>query len=56
MNPQTQFCHNPACPARGRAGHGYIRVHSRKEPRYQCTLGRQAFAATKDTPAYRLRT
>lgn len=56
MDPQTQFCHNPACPARGQAGQGYIRIHSRKEARYQCKLCRQTFAATKDTPAYRLHT
>jgi transposase-like protein len=56
MDRQTQFCHNPACPARGQAGQGYIRSHSRKEQRYQCKLCRQTFAATKDTPAYRLHT
>lgn len=56
MDPQTQFGHNPACPARGLAGHGYIRIHSRKEQRYQCKFCRQTFAATKDTPAYRLHT
>ena len=56
MNPQTQFCHNPQCPARGQMGQGNMRVHSRAEQRYQCTLCRQTFAATKGTPFYRLRT
>ena len=56
MDPQTQFCHNPACPARGVAGHGHIRIHSRKDRRYQGKRCRQTFAATRDTPAYRLRT
>jgi transposase-like protein len=56
VDPQTQFCHNSACPASGLAGQGHIRIHSRKEQRYQCKHCRQTFAATKDTPAYRLRT
>ena len=56
MDPQTQFCHNPACPARGLAGQGQIRIHSRKHKRYQCKRCRQTFAATRDTPAYRLHT
>ena len=37
MDPQAQFCHNPDCPARGQAGLGNIRIHSRKERRYRCT-------------------
>ena len=56
MNPQTQFCHNSACPARGRGGRGNISVHSHTEQRYRCTICRQTFAATKGTPFYRLRT
>lgn len=56
LDPQTQFCHNPACPARGVAGQGHIRIHSRKHERYQCKRCRQTFAATRDTPAYRLHT
>jgi transposase-like protein len=56
MNPQTQFCHNPQCPARGQRGRGNIHVHSRAEQRYRCTTCGQTFAATKDTPFYRLRT
>jgi transposase-like protein len=56
MNPHTQFCHNPQCPARGQRRQGNIHVHSRAEQRYRCTTCGQTFAATKDTPFYRLRT
>jgi transposase-like protein len=56
MNPQTQFCHNPRCPARGQVGQGNIRVHSQTEQRYRCITCGQTFAATKGTPFYRLRT
>jgi len=56
MNPQTPFCHNQDCPARGQVGQGNIRVHSRADQRYQCTTCCQSFAATKGTPFYRLRT
>jgi transposase-like protein len=56
MNPQTPFCHNPQCPARGQRGQGNIRVHSQIEQRYRCTTCGQTFAATTGTPYYRLRT
>jgi transposase-like protein len=56
MNPQTQFCHNPQCPTRGQMGQGNIRVHSQAAQRYRCTTCGQTFAATKDTPYYRVRT
>lgn len=56
MDPQTQFCHNPDCSARGQVGQGNIRVHSHKEQRYRCTTCGQTFAATKGTPFYRLQT
>ena len=55
MDPQSQFCHNPACPDRGRGGRGNIRIHSQKEQRYRCSTCGQSFAATKGTPFYRLR-
>lgn len=55
MDPQSQFCHNPACPDRGRGGQGNIRIHSQKEQRYRCSTCGQTFAATKGTPFYRLR-
>jgi transposase-like protein len=56
MNPQTQFCHNPECPARGLMGQGNIGVHSQREQRYRCKRCGHTFAATKGTPFYRLRT
>jgi transposase-like protein len=56
MDPQTQFCHNPACPARGQVGQGNIRIHSRKERRYRCTGCGRTFAATSGTVFFRLRT
>jgi transposase-like protein len=55
MDPHAQFCHNPDCPARGQLGCGNIRVHSRKERRYRCTTCNRTFAATHDTPFYRLK-
>ena len=55
MDPQRQFCHNQACPARGQVGQGNITVHSRKERRYRCMTCGKPFAATAGTPFYRLR-
>src|SRR5512135_2244185 len=56
MDPQTQFCHNLDCPARGMVGQGNIRVHGRKERRYRCTTCGRTFTATRGTPFYRLET
>jgi transposase-like protein len=53
MDPQEQFCPNPACPARGLVGDGNIRVHSWPERRYRCTCCRKTFAATTGTIFYR---
>src|SRR3954471_22050185 len=55
MDPRDQFCHNPDCVARGQLGLGNIRVHGRKERRYRCTTCGRTFAATRDTPFYRLK-
>src|SRR3954454_10948363 len=55
MDPLAQFCHNPDCPARGQLGSGNIRIHSRKECRYLCSACGRTFAATRDTPFYRLK-
>src|SRR3954449_2584784 len=55
MDPLAQFCHNPDCPARGQRGSGNIRIHSRKERRYLCSTCGRTFAATRDTPFYRLK-
>src|SRR5512135_887018 len=55
MDPQAQFCPNPDYPARGQLGLSNLRVHSRKERRYRCTTCGRTFAATHDTPLYRLK-
>jgi len=55
MDPQTVFCHNPVCPARGQVGKGNIGIHSRKDRRYICHVCNTTFAATKGTAFYRLR-
>ncbi len=54
MDPLTQFCPNFYCLHRGKAGLGNIRVHSRKECRFRCATCGKTFAATKNTPYYRL--
>ncbi|MDP9380481.1 MAG: hypothetical protein M3Q29_10105 [Chloroflexota bacterium] len=54
MDPQTAFCHNEECPARGKTGEGNIKVHSPKEKRYKCKTCGKTFAETKGTPMYRL--
>jgi transposase-like protein len=54
MDPQTVFCPNLDCPARGRMGQGNIHVHSIKERRYRCDVCHQTFTATKGTVFYRL--
>jgi transposase-like protein len=56
MDPQRQFCHNRACPARGQVGQGNIGVHSQREQRYVCHTCNRTFAATAGTAFYRLRT
>src|SRR6478672_5385483 len=55
MDPLAQFCHNPDRPAGGQLGSGNIRIHSRKQPRYLCSTCGRTFAATRDTPFYRLK-
>jgi len=55
MDPQTIFCPNLACPARGQVGKGNIGVHSRKERRYKCSVCGKTFAESKGTVFYRLR-
>lgn len=56
MNPLSQFCHNPDCPASGQVGRGNIAIHSKKERRYYCKLCKKPFAATQGTAFYRLQT
>lgn len=56
MDPQSVFCHNLDCPARGQIGKGNIGVHSQKDRRYICHVCGQTFTANKGTAFYRLRT
>ncbi len=53
MNPQTVFCPNPDCPARGRCGDGNIWMHGRTPPRYRCTVCGKTFSPRAGTPFYR---
>jgi transposase-like protein len=55
MDPQTQFCPNISCPARGKVNENNIVIHSRKEARYKCKICGKTFVATTGTPFYRLR-
>ena len=54
MDPSTQFCPNFSCLKRGLHGEGNLRVHSRPEQRYRGTPCGKTFAASKNTPFYRL--
>jgi transposase-like protein len=54
MDPPSQFCPNFYCLRRGLTGQGNIKVHSHKERRFRCTTCGQTFAASKNTPFYRL--
>src|SRR5215472_9036663 len=54
MDLSGQFCPNFYCSHRGKPGLGNIRVHSRTEQRYRCTTCGKTFAATRNTPYYRL--
>jgi|SRR5215211_978300 len=56
MDPQTVFCPNSDCPARGQLGKDNIRIHSRKEGRYRCQVCGRTFAARSGTTFYRLHT
>jgi transposase-like protein len=56
MDPQSVFCPNSDCPARGQLGRGNIRIHSQRERRYQCWLCGKTFSERVGTPFYRCRT
>ena len=49
MDPAQVFCPNEDCPARGHVGKGNIKVHSRKERRYRCTVCGKTFSERKGT-------
>ena len=55
MNPQSQFCPNRDCPARGQIGQGNIHVHSVKERRYQCRVCGKTFSDSQGTAVDRLK-
>ena len=55
MDPQSVFCPNPECVARGQIGKGNIGVHSQKDRRYICHVCNKTFAEAKGTPFYRTR-
>jgi transposase-like protein/IS1 family transposase len=54
MDPSSVACPNLACPDKGTIGGGNVRVHSRAKRRYRCRTCRRTFAATTNTPLYRL--
>ena len=56
MNPQTVWCPNLDCPARGQLAQGNIGVHSQKERRYRCHLCGKTFGARTGTLFHRRRT
>jgi transposase-like protein len=55
MHHQEEFCQNNDCPARGQIGKGNIKVHSRKDQRYRCTVYKCTFTKTKGTLLYGLK-
>ena len=56
MDPQSIFCPNLDCPARGQIGEGNITGHGCKRPRYHCAVCQTTFSARRGTPFYRRRT
>lgn len=54
MDSSGVFCPNLACPARGQADQGNIRVHSQRGQRYRCTVCGRTFTASTGTACYRL--
>ena len=56
IDPQTVFCPNLECPARGQSGEGNIRIHGRKRARYRCTVCGQTFSDRAGTIFFRRRT
>jgi transposase-like protein len=55
LTPETTFCPNLECSARGLIGEGNIGVHSQKDRRYICRKCNSSFSATTGTLFYRLR-
>src|SRR5690242_13709030 len=49
MDASKTFCPNEECRARGKVGQGYIVVHGRICPRYQCKTCGRTFSARAGT-------
>jgi len=56
MNPQSVFCPNIKCHAKGQQDKENIKVHSQAKKRYNCTECDTTFSASKGTLFYRLKT
>jgi transposase-like protein len=56
MNPESVFCPNLECVARGQRGRGNITIHSQQEKRYECQVCHRTFSATRGSIFYHLRT
>ena len=54
MDPSCVACPNLACPDKGTVSGGNVGIHSRRERRYRCRTCGRTFAATTNTPLYRL--
>jgi transposase-like protein len=54
MDPQGQYCPNLACAARGQVDGQTVRIHSRKDGRYYCTVCGQRWSARAGTMFARL--
>lgn len=55
MDPNSLFCPNEDCPARGQSAQSNISVHSLKERRFICRSCGKTFSERKGTAFYRLR-
>src|SRR5438874_1404818 len=56
VDPQSVFCPNWDCPARGRRGRGNIQIPSQQERRYRGSLCATTFTERRGTPFSRCRT
>ena len=56
MDPQTVWCPNVDCPARGQVGQDNVGVHSQAERRYRCRVCGKTFGARTGTIFHRRRT
>lgn len=56
IDPQSVFCPNLDCPARGQLGQGNIWIHSRTPPRYRCRVCGKSFRERAGTLFFGRRT